>query len=266
MSSYSTKTSTLGTQTGGRASGKKIETWTFTRPTSDRHPPKSTVDVHMLLLADRGLGFALSGKDLPAGDWTDTDIRRLHVKAEAALKEQDELHGGITWEPWLEVQTSLKKERLTARSFHVATGRDLQITYRPLLRGVHPNQPDRVLTVNSNGSVVDFPKPLTPDSIQEKRTLRGLGEAEGGSASFDVGSQDGRVEGDTYAYVPDTPSNRAALEQIFTGMENLGAKLHALLSPDAVVQSMANIGQSLQGLPLIEGPSTVPPRRPRSPG
>lgn len=257
MSGYNEKTTHLITGRSDRQGGRKIDTWQFSRPSIDHRSPRLEVDVHMLTLPGRGMGFKVISKGLPEGDWTDTDLQRLHARTEAALKEQDELHGGVVWEPWLEVQTSFRND--ARRYGRQSTGRALEIAYRPLLRGVHPGDPNRILTVNSNGCAVDFPKPLTPETVTQKRTAPlGLGNG-AEDIAIELGRSDGRAEGDTYAYLPDTPGNRAALEQIFVSMAALGDRLHDLLSPDNVATAMANIGQSLPGLPLLSEPETPSP-------
>lgn len=270
MSSYSTRTATLGGQKTPRDGGKKIDTWKFNRPHPDRdskHRPEADVDVYLLSDPTTGFGFRLQSVALPPGDWHDTDLERLRVAARTTLEEQDELLGGIKWAPWLEVQTSLKIEHMPDRHHQAQTGRHLEITYRPLLRGVHPADSKRVLTINSNGCAVPFPNPLTPESIKEDRELKvrpGKKPGDPGSAEdliFALGRDDHRTTGDTYAYLPDTPENRAALDQIFKGMETLGDRLHALLSPTEVAASMLNIGQSLPGLPLLGSPAAEPPPR-----
>jgi hypothetical protein len=258
---YSNQTATLGNPRQGTSGGKKIDTWSFSRPhpfDDFAHSPKTEVDVY-LLTTESGLMFGLRSKALPPGDWRDSDLERLRVSIKNALEEQDRLRGGITWEPWLEVQTSLSNKSRAYRQHGQECGRQLEVNYRPLLRGVHPTDSARFLTINSNGTVMPFPTPLTPDSEPADTLEIKPGEF------LKVGRSDSRTAGDTYAYLPDTPANRMALDQIFKGMETLGARLHALLSPTAVEDSMANIGHSLPGLPLLSDPpvSAAPPAAPR---
>ena len=250
MSGYSTRTSLLSNPSGARAGGRKIDTWTFQRPTTSPTREKTEIEVFMVSQADGQVGFRLASQKLPGEDWTDTDLMRLRERAETTLREQDELLGGITWEPWLEVQTSLKHDELATRHHHVEKGRQLNVRYRPLMRGVDPKQPERILTINSNGWAVDFPTPLTPKSPREEREVF-MG---GNDSPLNLGRDDGRVPGDTYAYLPDTPENRAALDHIFHSMEVLGERLHALLSPENVASAMAQLHQHPSKLPLLTHP------------
>lgn len=260
MSSYGTKTSSLVGTVSDRVGGKRIDTWQFSRPHPQddlKNSPSVSVDVH-LLSTPEGLVFRLKGTALPPGDWFDTDLQRLKTSVETAFEEQAELLGGIHWEPWLEVVTHLKKAsgRQENPGYSPDTGRSLEVSYRPLLRGVHPRDPSRFLTISSTGNAVAFPSPLTPEVDPETQaTIGGLY----------LGHKDGRHEGATYAYLPDTPATRAALDQILSGMEALGDRLHALLSPAQVAASVANMGQTLGGLPLIEAPAPRSgPRPPRA--
>jgi hypothetical protein len=259
MSSYSTRTSTLSGQQAPRAGGKKIDTWVFHRP----HPmddlknnPKSQVDVYLCSDISKGISFRLQGDALPPGEYTDTDLERLRHRARLAIEEQDQLLSGITWVPWLEVQTSLRAEHMSGRQHHEQVGRSLTITYRPLMRGIHPKDPNRALTINSNGCAVDFPVARTPDVVDEERRGPMIKANPDGPGTADdlvrsLNRHDSRDAGDTYAYLQDTPNNRAALDQILKGMEALGDKLHALLSPAQVAATVANIGQALPELPLL---------------
>lgn len=251
MSSYSQRVSQLSADTQPKSGGRKVDTWRFARPSiSSRVGRDSAITVDVYLVQDNRtapLSFSARSAAFPAGPLSDPNIQVLHAQVLQVLTEQAEILDRTTWEPWLEVQSGLDiKGALNRENFAEQTHR-LAVTYRPLLRGVHPDDPSRVFTINSNGTAVPFPAPRTPTTVDTSPSCLG-GE---GAEALVAGLQgyDSRTAGDTYAYLPDTPTNRAALDHILAGMETLSERLHALFEPSAIAHNLEHLDRSTLALP-----------------
>lgn len=172
------------------------------------------------------------------------DLNTLKERIRALLDDVVTVRDGATWEPWLEVKVGLVLFRHSE-----ARSRQLSVAYNGLLRGTHPAHPGEAFTVSSNGSVVPFPKPLTPDGPrQDVDVFARPPAADARTLSDQLNAMDRRERDMTYAYLPDTPDNRAALDRIIQAMDDLTQRLHALLSPEQVALSLQAIAS---GLPLL---------------
>ena len=249
MSSYSQQVGKLSPSSAARSGGRKVDTWRFSRPSpraiggEDR---SVTVDIYLVQESGTELCFSARSQALPTGSLNDPNIQTLHAQVLQVLTEQSEILDRITWEPWLEVQSGLDTHSTLSRVNHAEQTRKLSVTYRPLLRGVHPDDPARVFTINSNGTAVPFPSPRTPATVDEPLPSGCRSAAELSDA---LRKHDSRTPGDTYAYLPDTPANRAALEHIMASMESLSERLHALFDPTAIVHNLEHMDRSALALP-----------------
>lgn len=150
---------------------------------------------------------------------------------------------GVTWEDWLEVQV---RGRRSARDVIGTVESDLRITYCRLKRGVHPVTREPYV-INSNGIAVPFPSPkqageLDPDV--ERDTPPSVKRLSGYSSA--LGGRDQDAE---YSYLPATPENIAALEDLLSRMQALREKLSAFLRQDVVLNSLAGLATALPALP-----------------
>lgn len=249
MSSYSQQVGKLSPSAAARSGGRKVDTWRFSRPSPHAiggSESSITVDIYLVQANGAEIFFSARSPALPTGSVNDPNIQALHARVLQVLTEQSEILDRVTWEPWLEVQSGLDTRSTMSRVSHAEQTRKLSVTYRPLLRGVHPDDPSRVFTINSNGTAVPFPTPRTPATVDEAMPSACRNAAELSEA---LRKHDSRTPGDTYAYLPDTPANRAALEHIMAAMESLSERLHALFDPSAIVHNLEHLDRSTLALP-----------------
>jgi len=249
--SYGTQLGKLSGTHSARSSGKKIDTWTFhdhqvlPLGVGAKGPAANTVEVYLI-----GTTLQAQGPALPPGNWTDTDVGRLHARVEQVLVEQATLRAALRWEPYLEVQTHLG---LPFRE----EGRSLTISYRELLRGTRASHPNEAWTLNTNQVIVPFPTAMTPTRVPAEAPDACFTKAETAEAlGFQLGRRDQREPGDTYAYVSDTPATRAALDRLCQAMDGLGAQLHDLLSPARAEAAMQRINRG-DSLLAMGGPKAA---------
>lgn len=222
---------------------KVIDSWHFTAAALQAADPKRGVrhKVEVALVApsaSASIQFEAKCADLGV-TLTDTDLQRLHDRMLEALTEVVELRDGATWEPWLEVCVgagSLLRSEPT-------TTRELKVSYRVIQRGTHPNHPGAAFTLNTNGHVAAFPKPLLPDDLvaQNKALFEGKATHSAEALSQLLNQHDRRTANMTYAYLPDTPVNRDALDRILSAMDELTERLHTLMHPEQVAANLAQL-------------------------
>lgn len=214
-----------------RSAGKKVLEWQF-RARGRTDPIGVTVTVES---AEAGLRFKASSTQL-ATPVVDSDINRLHQEVERLLLEQVSALSGIDWSDWLEViveghQSSLNEDRCSG------LGGEVRVAVRRLKRGVIKDT-GRVVTINSNGVVVDFPKArsLADGVIQLDTGLKISGQA--------YYETDGEKE---RSYIPATDADLKALEEVIGMMGTLRQRLGELMSQAAVQErlSAVNAGRVL---------------------
>lgn len=210
-----------------RAGGKKVFEWKFFVRGSDK---KMQVDVYLDSDKD-GLKFRAECDRLPS-PVHHTDINTLRTQVERELTEQASSISGIVWEDWFEVVVSGSNSDFED-SRHSALGADLKIQVNRLKRGIHPLS-GFPLTINCNGVVVDFP------------TATSISETEQGGIRF----YPHPVE---RSYIPATPENRQAIDDILSRMDLLRANLASMLSQDVIQTKLAGMDNMFQALPNFEG-------------
>jgi hypothetical protein len=223
------ETGTLLVEAPHRKEGKKAFNWTFTAKGAAQSVP---VEVH-LVQTDESLMFKATCALLPAA-LVDTDINRLHGAVEAALLDQVTSLTGIEWQDWFEVVVGGANSDFS-ESAYSALGASLHVQVNRLKRGVHPKS-GAVLTINVNGVVVPFPRAtsLGRDVHAEGAGIR-LGDRE-----------------KERSYIPATPANRRALDELLGRMAALRASVASLLSQGVVQERLSTLSDALS--PLISGP------------
>ena len=214
-----------------RRDGRKIATWRFTPSAPDERP----VDIDVFLIALGG-ALILSARcaALPA-PIEGSDIEQLRKDVWRALLEQSSLLTGIQWEDWLEVITDGRDSEFDPTH---GQGANLHIQVNRIKRGVDPVS-GRELTIHAQGHVIDFARPAKLGG-SESRSIGRLGE-------FTERTPE-------RAYVPDTPEVRAALDDIFSRMRALRARLARALSHEGIANALTANALPQLGVDLSEAP------------
>lgn len=181
-----------------RTAGKKIDEWTYVAPAGGKN---LAITVHMLSNSG-GLRFRATSRGLTEAI-EDSDIEQLRKRVEQSLQDHNMAERGLVWEDWLEIVVA-GYNRTHKDDIEVA----LTIKRNILQRAVMPGTGDAVV-LRSNGGVPwisSFPK---PKRAGEEDPVEGKGIAAGlGRRSVDA----------EYAYVPATPENLRAIEEIQDGL------------------------------------------------
>jgi hypothetical protein len=224
---------------------KVISTWTYTaaelqrtRPTQSRGRHEVTVAL-VAPSAQQPIQFEAACVSLGV-TLTDTDINQLHGRMQRALDAVVAIRDGASWEPWLEVRVGAGHALRSGPT----TARQLELSYRPLLRGTHPDHPGEAFTVTEQGHVAAFPQPLLPDALNAQNEALFARRQPANSAAeltAQLNQYDRRTPNMTYVYLPDTPVNRESLDRILSAMDDLTDRLHTLLHPDQAAQSLADL-------------------------
>ena len=211
--------------------GKKVMTWDF-RPVGldESYPIEVTyhVDDGQIYFAvrSRELGIALTG--------TDIDVLRQKVEDRLALASVDA--SSIAWEDWLEVRVSGDGSRFNQNE-HTGMGAELKIHVQRLKRGWHEASGCYV-TIGSMNLIQKFPE--ASNASEPERFDAG-----------DIGWLTGDPEPQT-SYIPETPENLAALEDVQNRMIELQNRLMELLHQDEIGKSLQEFaGQGFGLLPNL---------------
>jgi hypothetical protein len=225
-----------------RSGGKVIDEWRFISPFKGQDAPKLSAKISIHKSDHAGLTFEAHSDSIPR-PIVDTDINRLRQKVDDALRHQHDMLTGVTWVEWLEVEV---RGRRSTRPGSDTVEADLRITYRVLKRGVHPDTGDAYF-INLNGIAMPFPSakqagepdpdvdPNESESLQDVHLFRGLSRA-----------RDLECE---YSYLPATPENISALEDLIGRLQSLRDALSTFLRQDTVHASLAGLAGAVPSLP-----------------
>lgn len=254
-----------------RNNGRKIDTWTFRAdpvPGSDQKAREiMTFDVS--LLSD--LTFTVHTKDIPEERWSPLrgkSLDALHAEVEAICAKEFDLRNGLTWTDWLEVRVQAANKYDQRGQIGVAQA---FLSYGVIPRGV--TKDGRVLTVSGNGGLVKFPEPVgvareedgsipvhrSRNNARAAEVLSGVGPKDENSLKTLLqllGERDRRDPSTQFAYIPDTPVNRAGLDAIIAKIEAINNQLQTFLSHeqiDTVMQAIA----SGSGHPALPSPEVL---------
>lgn len=223
-----------------RAGGKVVDEWKFRSPFRDKGAPQMTATVSIDKSNPKEFTFVARSESLPAAI-VDTDINRLREKVDAAMRQQHEILTGVVWENWLEVEVRGRR-RSDDRADTSMTEADLRITYRRLKRGVLPS--GQAYVVNTNGVAIQFPSAKRageedPDGGPDfGEALQGI---RGGGRGRDLEAE--------YSYLPETPDNVRALDDLLERMQVLRDNLSTFLRQDTVQQSLTGLVSQGPALP-----------------
>ena len=274
----------LTTGVTGRSDGRKIDTWTF-RPgdVAGRRDMSQAIEFTVSMI--NTLEFVVNTKDIPKSRWTPLRgnvLAELHAQALDISRAEFDLRNDLTWSDWLEIKI---EEAGGYRTRDVAASAQAFLSYSVIPRAEKPD--GTAFTVNGNGVLVKFPEPVgvyrpnpedsdgwttgrRPSKAKEQEILAASGGVTTGTTlSRLLNATDGRDSNAQFAYLPDTPENRAGLDSIIAAIEQVNVRLQAFLSPSEIVQTLARA--ALSGPRLLAGPdpgtsheAPSPPRR-RSP-
>lgn len=222
----------LDIDVSSRSGGKKILDWKFKAAGSNKVTPVtvSIVRDSDFESGDVGLKFEASC-GMFASPMIDTDIDNLRKRVESYLIEQASLISRIHWEDWFEVVAKGANSDFDDSKFS-ALGANLHIQVNRLKRGIHPDD-GRPVTIYRNGAVVDMPKSA---SISSEHNPPGIGD-------FLAGRPEER------SYIPATPENRKALDDLLARMSELRRNLSEFLSQENVISRLSTVASCLPAPP-----------------
>lgn len=268
-------------QTSTRSGGKLIDEWKF-RSVFEKEPDY-TVRVSMIVDGE-GARFVATCEQLPKEKLENTDIEQLRRTTERKLKEHSLIQNGAVWEDWLEIKVVNEAHMYQAGGIKGTSRQDenargLQIAYQPIKRGTHPAFPDRVFTINSNSIAVDFPEPKAGGEFEDDPSMRRLFGDTSATEDPRWRGLSGRAKASQYAYIPDTPANRASLDHLLHAMDQLGMQLQGFLAQAGLADNLHRLSDlvdpMLRALPApsgsqdnapfseTDGTGTAPRRSPR---
>lgn len=257
-----------------RANGRKIDTWTF-RPgdvAGKRERDKEIVfEVHML----KSMAFSVDTKGIPSERWSPLVgpvLADLHAQALAAARAEFDLKNDLSWSDWLEIKVR-EASRFDARDTNNIA--QASLSYRQIARAETPD--GIAYTVSGNGLLTRFPEPVgvyrDPDGLTGNRRpcANKVAQAQvttpensAARLSAMLGATDRREADTQFAYLPDTPENRAGLDAIIAAIEGINLRLQQFLHPDEIGNTLQRALSS--GTRLLAGPGeTAAPASKRKP-
>lgn len=204
--------------TSTNAAGKKVDEWLYVSPFGQKHRC-----VVKIFGDSKGMRFtaypmvqgaSAQGQPMRAAveifkPITDTDINKLKEAVFEAYRLYDDSANGVSWVNWLEIK--VQKEQPKYQGFKAV---EMTIGYRIIKRAELPS--GRVVSINSNNFVEDFPKPKAQGVEDE-------------IPNSNLWSHSRRQQDAEYAYIPATAENIKTLEDMTAGLAELHARVSAFV-------------------------------------
>lgn len=145
-------------------------------------------------------------------------------KQQALLQQQHDVLLGCEWAPWLEVRVSKSKPLHSEKPN--ANAVTLTLSYCKLKKGI--DKDGREWTVNFNHVAVPFPLPKKA----------GESDSPAGDQSLNKLLASGRSIDTEYSYIPATPENIKALDNLIARFDVLHQSLAGFLGQAAIQESL----------------------------
>lgn len=241
---YQEKVGKLDVGRSARSAGKVVDEWRFLSPFRTHgdgpKPPALAVEIAIIKGEKDSIVFEARSPGLPGASLRDRDIESLRQRVEEALRFQHDMLTGVQWEDWLEIQVTGSH---TDGSDYQGIQANLQLKYSKLKRGVDPKT-GKAYYIHSNNVVIEFP---LPKKAGERDPDEDLTESlRPGGRPLKLGGRELNTE---YSYLPATPENLAALQDLQSRVNELRLRMSAFLNQDTVQQSLANVASGMLALP-----------------
>lgn len=219
----------------GFTKGINVDVWTYNSPHHDRaHGDQMTAQVRLEPSRRRarggaeGMTFVARSKCF-AESLESPNIDTLFDRVQEAFRTFDLAQRGIVWEDWLQIV--IDPTDVYGKAGSGATD-GLAVGYSIIKRGIDPRN-GKAYTIHDHGSVLPFP----------------TGKAAGAEdPDVEFGK---RNEDQQYAYLPDTPENRAALDLIVGRLGALRTRLAALLEQKVIGVELLRAAKRMEGEYLL---------------
>lgn len=253
-----------------RDGGRKIDTWTFRAGDVAGKRDRDT-EINFEVAVLHTLDFVVNTKDIPSERWQPLrgeNLSELHAQALEACRFEFDLRNDLTWTDWLKI----KIKEVGSHDKRGALGAaQACVTYSIIPRGEKPD--GSAYTINGNGSIVKFPEPVGVfrgnldgafgnrriDPEVEARIKKEHPDGQFGSLRLSalLGAQDNRDPDTQFAYLPDTPENRAGLDSIIRAIDDINLRLQQFMAPETITQTLARA--ATVGSRLLAAPEDTAP-------
>jgi hypothetical protein len=220
---FTTEMGKLTVQSDVRRGGKITDRWTFRDVLND----KSLEVVLSLVKKGADLYFVAACDEIKYSA-TDTDIARLYAKVRDDLKTQAEMRAA-DWETWVEVES--KGAPRLPDNWNAHTSYVFEVRYRRLRR---------LVTADGKAWTIDREE-IVPFPSAKDRGVEGSG-VKSVFGGFEVADN---TESYSYAYLPATQANIAALDDLMVRMAELNQRLAGLLCQNEIQNTLDNIKSTL---------------------
>lgn len=227
----------------------KIDEWKFKSPFGDRAWADQMVAEVRMRKSDRrgrlidqtGIEFFATSKCWP-GEIAHSNTTTLLGMVKREFQLYDMAHRAIVWEDWLEIEVSPRDHSDDPDAGKFSVG--LELTYRVIKRGVDPRDGKAYTLTDSSyaGNVIPFPLPKAAGVVDRNPRTGKVVDNSTGRDWYHA-----REERDQFAYLPATPENRAALDDLIAKMHQLRDRLAGVLEQTVIAKQLAGVSGRLLG-------------------